>query len=156
MNIIRHQRIFLVISGILMLASIMAIAVWGLKLGIDFTGGSVMEVSYASARPAAEAITADLRDTGVDGATVQFSGERDALLRFRTVDESTHQKILAALGKDKSFAVSELRFDAIGPTIGAEFKQRAIGGVALAILAIILYIAWAFRRVSRPVASWKY
>ncbi|MBI3631197.1 MAG: protein translocase subunit SecF [Candidatus Sungbacteria bacterium] len=163
MNIMGKKFIFLGISGLLVVGSIFAFALWGLKWGIDFTGGSLMEVEFLSARPAPGDIQRALGRTGVDRVVVQPAGERDVLLRFRPVDEETHQRMLgtlSALAPQKSSAVQsavvERRFDTVGPTIGIELKQRAFWALALAIGAIISYIAWAFRKVSRPVASWKY
>ncbi|TSD03574.1 MAG: preprotein translocase subunit SecF [Parcubacteria group bacterium Greene0714_36] len=90
------------------------------------------------------------------------------ILRFRDVDEPTHQRILTAITEyaekesrtDKKEMtlplVTEKRFDAIGPTIGAELRTRALWAIVLTVSAIVLYIAWAFRRISKPVASWKY
>lgn len=154
-NIIGHKYIFLTVSGILVLASFFAIGVWGLKLGIDFTGGSLLEVEFKNIRPAVEATKQALAEKGVEGVLVQSSGDKGVILRFQHVDEQKHQEILAVLDKLGS-GVEEKRFDSIGPTIGSELKRKAVWALMLAIAAIILYIAWAFRRVSRPVSSWKY
>ena len=154
MNIIGHRYLFLLISGILMLVSAAALAAWGLKLGIDFTGGSLMEVSFEGARPRADLIRAQFTNQGAENASVQLADECCVIARFRAVDEETHQRILAGLGSLGQ--VTERRFDAVGPSIGAELGRRALLALALALGAIIAYVAYAFRRVSRPVASWKY
>lgn len=154
MNIIGHKYIFLIASGIMVLSGIGAIAVWGLKPGIDFTGGSLLEVSFREARPPSDTIRERLGLSGVEIANVQLAGERNAIIRFRDTDEPTHQKVMHALGVFSG--VKEERFDAIGPTIGAELKQNSFVAIGLAMAAIVLYIAWAFRRVSKPLPSWKY
>lgn len=158
MDVIRHKYIFLELSAILMVAGIAAMLLWGLKLGIDFTGGSYLEAEYAGVRPSQEQIHAALDPLHAGSVTVQATGERGVILRFPHVDEPTHQRVLQALaaagGKDSQIA--EKRFDAIGPAIGAELFSRALWAVALTILTIVIYIAWAFRRISKPVASWKY
>ena len=164
MSIISHKYIFLSISGILVLASVFAIAVWGFRLGIDFTGGSLLEVEFLNKRPATDELRARLAAAvaGLGHATIQPTGEKGVIFRFRHVDEEEHQKIIASLGAGGSKADSEAgdiaikRFDTIGPTIGNELKQRAFFALAAAIIAIILYISWAFRLVSKPVSSWKY
>lgn len=158
MNIIRHRYIFFSFSGILVLASIAALAVWGLRLGIDFTGGSLLEAEFSDARPPAEEIRAALEPLALGNVVAQPTGERGIILRFRDVDEAEHQEIIGALSDlpVPSSRFIEKRFDAIGPVIGAELYRRAIGAIVLAIGAIILYIAWAFRHISKPVASWKY
>mgnify|MGYP001562953959 CR=1 FL=1 len=164
MDIIRHKYVFLGISGVLVLASIAAFALWGLKPGIDFTGGSLLEVEFPGTRPAPADVIRALREIGVEHAVVQPISERGMILRFSHADEETHQQIintLSVIGTEPTASglhplIAEKRFDTVGPTIGTELKRRAILAVIIAILAIIAYIAWAFRAVSRPIASWKY
>lgn len=156
----RYQHIFLSFSGLLVLASIVVLALWGLRLGIDFTGGSLMETEFSGPRPPAEDVRVALEPLGIGAITLQPTGDAGLLARFRDVDEATHQKILAALRamaeKSGGGNVSEKRFDAIGPVIGRELRDRAIWALLLTIAVIIAYIAWAFRHISEPVASWKY
>lgn len=156
-NIISHKYIFLSISGLLVLASLVVIGVWGLKLGIDFTGGSLLEVEFAAARPSTDDIKKTLEPLELGTIVVQPTGDKGAILRLRHIDEAAHQEVLTALGAgEPGLAVLEKRFDSIGPTIGKELKSRSFLALGLAITAIILYIAWAFRLVSKPVSSWKY
>jgi len=157
MDIIRHKHIFLSISGVLVLASIAALAVWGLKPGIDFTGGSLLEAEFSTERPSIAALRETLASLSLGDIQVQPIGERGILLRFGYTDEDTHQKILAILGEAAQDAVvSERRFDTIGPVIGREIFRSALVALALAIFGIAAYITFAFWHVSRPVASWKY
>lgn len=160
MNLLRYQYVFLSVSGVLVLASIIAVGVWGLNLGIDFTGGSLLEAEFSGSRPAADDMRAALGPLNIGGVTVQPTGERGVILRFRDVDEETHQKILGALRdvaqRNGSGDASEKRFDAIGPVIGRELRDRAVWALVLTVASIIAYIAWAFRHISEPVASWKY
>ncbi len=156
MNTIRHKYIFLGISGVLVAASIAALALWGLRLGIDFTGGSLLEIEFADERPSAEEAEKALTSLDLGNISIQPVGERGLILRFRDVDESMHQEILSRIVKiqvpisNLQSPVIEKRFDAIGPTIGAELKRRAAVALGLALIAIVAYIAWAFRRVSKP------
>ncbi len=150
MDIIAHKRIFLTISAILVLASIISAAVFGLNLGIDFTGGALLEIEFSGERPSPPEVRNAL-EAIAGNVTAQPTGERGMILRFRTVDESTHQAILGALGYPE-----EKRFDSIGPVIGSELARKALIALGTAILAIMAYIAWAFRKVSKPVSSWKY
>ncbi|PWB38228.1 MAG: protein translocase subunit SecF [Parcubacteria group bacterium] len=160
-NIIGKRKFWLWFSGILMTGSILLLAVFGLKPGIDFTGGSLLDVSYSVQRPSADQISDALADQKLQDLKIQPSGEKDFLIRFQNTDEPTHQAVLAKLkdikietAPDNTFI--ENRFDAIGPVIGEELRNKAIQGIALVLIFIVLYIAWAFRKVSRPVASWKY
>lgn len=163
MQVIKYRVIWFIVSGVLIVSSIASLFVWGLKFGIDFTGGAIQEISWKVDRPEAAAIAAVFKEQGIDDAVIQNSGTDETLLRFKDVDETTHAKILTAL--ENKFATKDLTgakvleeksFSSIGPTIGNELKTKSIYAVFMVLAAIILYIAWAFRRVSRPVASWKY
>ena len=151
MNIIGHKYIFLTISSLLVLASIVVSIFWGLKLGIDYTGGSLLEVEFKDKRPEVDEIKKVLESISLGGVIIQPAGERGLILRFKDVDENTHQALLQSLAGSE-----EKRFDSIGPVIGRELKRKSVTALFLALSAIILYIAFAFRKVSKPVSSWKY
>jgi preprotein translocase subunit SecF len=162
--IIRLRKLWFAISGILFLGSILSLAVWELKFGIDFTGGTIQEIHWKYERPTGDALRATFKGKGIDDVVVQNSGERDTILRFKEIDETKHSDLIDQLKYD--FATKgggatedvlvEQSFSSIGPTIGNELKTKSYYALAIVLLAIIIYIAWAFRRVSRPVASWKY
>lgn len=159
MDIVAHRKIFYIISGLLVGASIVSLVFFGLKLGIDFTGGSILEVEFSKDRPDLEAVRERVESLGLGEVRVQATGERGVILRFKHVDEPTHQVMLASLGQPGvagNTAVMELRFDTVGPTIGRELRQKSIVAIALVIILILGYIAWAFRRVSEPIKSWQY
>lgn len=156
-DFIGKKYIFLGFSGVLIVASIGALAWWGLHFGIDFTGGALLHVEFSDARPETDQVRGALGKSGITDAVIQPIGERGILMRFKSVDEKTHQEMVAHLRVLVSpSTVKELRFDAIGPTIGRELKIRSLFAILFAIVAIVLYVAWAFRKVSLPVASWKY
>ncbi len=149
-NFLRYRAIYYLFSGILIAGSFVALLVFGLRFGIDFTGGSILEVEYKNSRPSVGEIKEQLDGLNLGDFYVQPVGEKAALLRMKDIDESVHQEVLARLG------AKEQRFESIGPTIGNELKRKTVIAVALATLAIMLYIAFAFRSVSRPVRSWQY
>ncbi len=155
-RIIQRRNIFFFLSGAVLAASIAATALWGLRLGIDFTGGSLLEVRFQDSKVQTEKIQQDLLAEGFNVASMQKTSSGTFLLRLEPLSEDEHQRLLRALESVSGFSVEELRFDSIGPTVGKELKEKAIIALSLALLAIILYIAWAFRKVSYPVASWKY
>ncbi len=254
LKIIQKRKIWFIFSAILISASIAALSVWGLKLGIDFTGGTLMEFSFKEETLNSEEIKDALKGLDLGEVSIQFSGDDSVLLRFKDVDENTHQEIIKALnvaiseedekeennnlewnvedientedsesinkeeedntsvesepigGIKKAMAADEVeaetiseagevedsgievitdsgeemnieseeidlesvtgnvensnieekRFDSIGPVIGNELKESAIWAIIIALIAIVLYIGWAFRKVSRPVSSFKY
>ena len=156
MNLIRLRTIWYIFSGILVALSIVSLVVWGLRFGIDFTGSSLLEVRFAGERPSLDAIQQTLAPLELAGVTIQPAGDDAAILRFKHVDEITHQTIIRQLGEAGGGQADELRFETVGPTIGAELQRRSLWALVVAMAFIVLYITWAFRRVSRPVASWKY
>jgi preprotein translocase subunit SecF len=158
--ITRHRRKYYAFSALLTGLSLAAWLMWGLKPGIDFTGGSLMELEFSGTRPGVEEVVAAATvSTGSEELTGQPLGETGIVLRMPPIDEPTHQKLTAdlktAYEKD-GVTLEEKRFESIGPLIGEELRKKTIYAIVGAIVAIVLYITYAFRRVSHPVASWKY
>lgn len=160
-NIIGKKNIWFVLSGLMITLSIVFLSIWGLNLGIDFTGGSILQVSYSTERPSLDQVNTALGDLSLGSLRVQPSGDKNYILRFEEIEEDTHQDILNRLKGIQIEGVednqlSESSFEAIGPVIGNELKSKAIEAIIIVLIFIILYIAYAFRKVSKPVASWKY
>ena len=153
MKIVKYRKIYYLISGLLILASITTLAVNGLKLGIDFTGGSLWEVRFPDGAPEQKAVEEKLGPL-VTSLSVQQGDDNTFLLRFQDIPEDKHQEAKTVLGELGT--VEELRFESIGPVIGEELKRKGIIAVGLGVLAVMFYIAYVFRRASRPVASWQY
>jgi preprotein translocase subunit SecF len=157
-NFTKYSKIYYIISGILVIAAIASLFVYGLKFGIEFVGGSNMQVDFQSvqgvSRPSNEVIRESLKDFNLGDITIQPIGQTGAILQFKGVDEATNQQILAEL--NKLTPTTEKSFQYIGPSVGQELRNKTELAIALALLAITLYIAFAFRKVSKPVSSWKY
>lgn len=152
MKIIPKRKTWFSLSGLLVALSIAALALWGINLGIDFTGGSSLEVTFEDQRPSVVEVQQSLSDLELSNLVVKPVGERGMILRFQEIDEQTHQQVMDKLGA----GVTQERFDSVGPSIGDELKRKSFYAVTAVLIAIIIYIAWAFRKVSQPVASWKY
>lgn len=153
-NFVSHRKTFFIISGILLLGSIIFIVFFGLKPGIDFTGGTMMEIKYDSEELNIQEIEEKLADFDLGDIKVQKTKTNSFIIRFKDVDEETHQEILVSLGNPL-----EERYESIGPVIGQELKKKAKWTIILALLAIIIYIAWAFRKIARITKkgeSWSY
>lgn len=150
----KYSKLYYALSGILIIVSIASLIMFGLKFGIEFTGGSNMQLEFASQRPSNEVITQAVSEFKLGEVIIQPTGAKGAILQFKGVDEATHQQILAKI--NSASAVTETSFQFIGPSIGQELKNKTTIAVLLALLAITVYIAFAFRKVSRPVSSWKY
>lgn len=154
-SFIRTRYWWFGLSGALILASFVALATLGLKLSIDFTGGSLMEMRFADPAPLTTSVAATLDKAGFKGITVQTSGQGTEMIRLESLDEARHQQALKALA-DAYPKSQELQFNSIGPVVGGELRTSAFIGVVLTLLLIGLYIAFAFRKVTHPVSAWKY
>jgi preprotein translocase subunit SecF len=155
MWVVKHRKIFYAISIILVLASFVSMFVWGLKPGIDFTGGTLVEVSYPGGRPSQDAIAAQL--SVIDpSASIRSSGEDGYIVRMKVVNQTEKQEVMEALSLKGSVTLVEKTFDSIGPVLGVEALRKSLASIVLVILAIVLFITFAFRKVSEPVSSWKY
>lgn len=150
----KYSIVYYIFSIILIIASIVSLAVFGLHFGIEFTGGSTMEVGFTGDRPSNDQIISQLKDLNLGDVIAQPIGDKGVILKFKGVDEITHQSILTKIG-DLS-QVEEKNFQFIGPSIGKELENKTIVAILLTLLVITIYITLAFRKVSRPVASWKY
>lgn len=155
MFVVKYRKLFFTISILLVLASLWAIFSYGLKLGTDFRGGTIMELEYATSTvPVATAISESLQSLNLGNVAIQPTGESGMILRLRHITEPEHQAVIAALQATGVF--SETRYSTVGPALGAELARKGVVAVILVAILIILYIALVFRRVSRPVSSWKY
>lgn len=147
---------FLSISIILVLISLIFIFAFGLKLGIDFKGGALLEVSYSATRPEVSLLQDTIKTLNIDQALIQPTGELGYLIKTRDLSASEHEMLFKSLSLNDKYPATEKGFTSIGPSVGSELKRKAIISIITVILAIILFITYAFRKVSRPVASWKY
>lgn len=151
---LKYHKLYFILAGILILTSLISLIIFGLKLGIDFTGGSILELEYETLRPSNQEIKEALADFDLGQIRVQSSGKSGVILRMKDISEETHQKIIEKLRENQKF--EELRFEIIGPVIGKELKEKTKIVTILAVVAILIYITAAFRKVSKPVASWQY
>ncbi len=164
-NFVGHRKLFYAISIIFVIISAIAVILWGLEFGIDFKGGAILEVAYVPGeRPEVNSIYDSLKDLKLSELRISPVGSNELTLRFRETGEEIHQKVISALnpaeikGGEATIKIKaeERRFSSIGPTIGAELKQKSLQAIIVVLLGISIYIAWAFRKVSLPVSSWKY
>lgn len=156
-SVVKLRPVWYVLSGTVIAVSLFSLAAFGLKQGIEFTGGTLMAVRYAerpSVAQATETVSRALPDIG--NVVVQPAGEKDMQFRLKNISEDEHQSLLKALKDASGGEITELRFDAIGPVIGEELRTKSVQGLLIVLAAILLYIAYTFRRVSAPVKSWQY
>ncbi|MDB5259238.1 MAG: Protein-export rane protein SecF [Candidatus Taylorbacteria bacterium] len=178
MFVVTYRKLFYALSTILIVASIGAFAAWGLNLGIDFKGGSIMEVEFANGRPDQAELHTKLAPLGLQ-ESIRPTGDNGYIIRMRALSQdekaglwsvltgtstAAASSTLATMNSASSTAtstitvagVTEKRFDSIGPVLGAEAARKSVTSIILVILAIVIFITYAFRQVSHPISSWKY
>ncbi|MBI3888848.1 protein translocase subunit SecF [Candidatus Nomurabacteria bacterium] len=156
MFIINHKKIFIGISISLVVLSLASLAVFGLKIGIDFKGGALTEVSYKVERPAQATLEKPLADLNFGAIMLQPTGTLGYIVKSRDLNDAEHTSLLGALSENNAAPLTELSFNSVGPSVGKELTRKAILAVILISLAIICFIAFAFRKVSKPISSWRY
>ncbi len=155
-NLIKYKNLFLGFSLVMVVLASVSIFNFGFKEGIDFKGGTLWQVKFEN-----NVLAQDLENylkTNFNAENLLITaGSDDGVMMIRTneLTEEVHQLYFYGLQQDLGL-VEELRFESIGPTIGAELRSRAIWAFILVLFGISLYIAFAFRKVSYPVSSWKY
>lgn len=156
-NIMKKRKVWFVFSGIMVGLSILSLIVWGLNFGIDFSGGSLMQIQFKKILPGTDEVLNTIKNSKtIENPSIQTLGVTSMILRFKNIDEATHQKILNTLKDAYPDNIEEDKFYSIGPSIGEELKRKTVIAIILAIILIIIYIAWSFRQVSKPVSSWIY
>ncbi len=156
MTVVQNRIWFFIISTIMVVLAAWAFIGWGLHFGIEYTGGTIAEFVFPAGRPTAEAVKQELAPLSLGEYTLQPTGDAGYVVRSRYLTENDRVAMNAALSQKGVIKIEETKFNAVGPTIGSELKRKAFIAIVLVILCIVLFIAFAFRKVSEPVASWKY
>ncbi|HPP16776.1 MAG TPA: protein translocase subunit SecF [Candidatus Paceibacterota bacterium] len=154
-DFIKTRKIAYWISGALVLIAWLSLIIFGLKPGMDFTGGSVLELKLNGVSVDHQVITDIYHQLGYQNVSISTSGDDGLLIRSSDISEENHQNIISQI-KEKYNEVEELRFESFGPVIGRELRNKSIQAIILVVVCIILYLSYAFRQVSRPMASWRY
>jgi preprotein translocase subunit SecF len=155
------KRIYTILFGVsvaLTLASIVLVAVYGLNFGVDFRGGSVLELTFAKNIPTTDRVSEVLRSTAIPALaemTLSSSESGVMVLRAGQLTQPEHERVMNALiGAFKASEVSQVRFDSIGPSVGAELKTKSLKAIILVLLAVVVYIALVFRAMRRVLSPW--
>jgi preprotein translocase subunit SecF len=162
MFVIKYKKIWYVISALLIAGSFWAMFQYGFNFSIDFKGGTLTEVKYSQARPVQSEIESQISKLGIGGFSVRPSGDNNYIIRTRELSQEENHELQRNLAVKPPNVTIE-RQNTIGPTAGAELQSKAIKAVTVVIAMIVLFITFAFRKVSaglprdtRGVASWKY
>jgi len=156
MWVIKNKKIFIVLSSLFVLSAIFLIFIDGLRFGIDFKGGSMTEISYVTQRPEMSEIRQSIDSLSFGESLVQPTEDLGVFVKTRDLSEEERIKLLNSLTLNGEYEIIEKSFTSVGPSVGNELKKKAILALIVVLIAIILFIAYVFRGVSKPVSSWKY
>lgn len=155
MFIVKYRKIFYAVSAFLFLGSIFAITFWGLKPGVDFTGGSLLNVSFEGERPTVAEVDGILNQMDIGDFSVRPSGE-GFIIRSKEITQPEKNFILENLAFENKYLPVEKTFSSVGPVLGKEAIQKSWFSILMVLLAIVIFITFAFRKVSKPISSWIY
>lgn len=154
LQIIQKRTYTYALSFLLVALSIAALFLWGLRTGIDFEGGTSIEVHFSESVEI-DAVKQNLEALDLISLQVQSTGEGAIVIEYLTSDEDQNSAVREAISAlDENMQILDTQF--VGSVISGEMRSRSVQAVVVAIIAIALYIAWAFRKVSQPVPSWVY
>ncbi|MDP2651050.1 MAG: protein translocase subunit SecF [bacterium] len=151
MHIVKHRKIWFAISGALIALSIFGMFSYGFNLSIDFKGGTLTEVRYTESRPPLGDVESSLRELNIGNVSVRPSEHDRYIIRSRELNQEESGLLVERLGSPEV-----LRQNTIGPIAGAELAHKSLIAIAIVLVMIVLFVTFAFRKVSKPVASWKY
>jgi len=156
MNIIKNKYWFFLISGLVIVPGLYGLIRWGIRPGIDFTGGTLLEFKI---NPQQTVNNNEIRQLvngqNIEVGSIQSTGGNEFILRLKPITKEEKEKLTSAM-IDKYGQVDEERYETVGPTVGKETTENAIKAVVVASVAIIGYIALAFRKIPKPYSSWKF
>lgn len=152
MNIIGRRKIWYLISLVLIVPGIVALILWGIPTGLDFKGGTLLDIQFNNP-PTKDQVQQAIDNAGIKNANTQTSGN-DFIIRMSVIDQTALQKLTDELAKVGEY--KQNRLETVGPTVSSDLKRKAVMAVILASVAIIIYIAIAFRKVPRPASSWRF
>jgi len=153
-NFMKFKWWYFAISLVVIIPGIYSLIVHGLKLSIDFTGGSLLEIKTASA--SAQTVFKQVTETQkLELSQIQTSSDNVYLLRFKPLTLGQNDAFVKAI-KSEMADTQELRYETVGPVVGAELTRNSFLAVIMASVAIIAYISWSFRSVPKPYTAWKF
>jgi preprotein translocase subunit SecF len=154
-NIISKTKYAYIFSITLTVLSVISLSLWGLKTGIDFSGGTEMEIGFVDSVPANQEIVAVLEPLNLSSLTVQRKGTTSLLMSYASVEDSVNQNVWKSI-TEKYPEATQLKADYRDSSVSSELKNKSLWALFWAAIGIMSFIAWAFRKVSRPIESWKY
>jgi len=157
MHIVKYRRIFFIGSLMMIAVALYSLFSYGLNLGSDFTGGTIMEIEYRQVRPNVADIKTALVGTKLESLSVVPVGEKSLIVKAKVISDTEKDAINKALALGGKEQFTEERFSQVGPSLGKELSRKGMIAIVLVVLLIIIFIAIVFRQVSKHhMQSWKY
>lgn len=153
-RLIKNRKIWYAISIASALVSILAIIFFGLRIGIDYQGGTLLDIKSSNS-DIQSIVTKHLADDNINSYQIKASGDQTYTIRMKDISNQDKNKLLDEIRVEAPDAV-EISFDSIGPTVGKDLTNKSILAVFIASIAIIIYVAYSFRKVPKPLSSWKF
>ncbi|HPL01645.1 MAG TPA: protein translocase subunit SecF [bacterium] len=155
-NVVKNRNYFFGFSLLLTILSIISIFTWKLNLSIDFRGGSNIEISLPNAEENLNKIREIGRESGLKIDSVRTSDNNKVIIRTDDLSTNEHSLFIENLKSEFSDKVAEENYQTVGPVVSRDLTNKTIWSVVIASIAIILYIAYAFRRTPKPASSWRF
>ncbi|MCD6114906.1 protein translocase subunit SecF [bacterium] len=153
---VKYRKIYFLFSLILVIASIVSLALWGLNFSIEFTGGSELRFEYKNEVPDISSIKEYFEKLNLENISIRRFGEKGVIVRAKEIDAKTQEQLFSELKKNEEINPESITFEEIGSIIGKETTKKALKAIILSIVAIILYVAFAFRKMGRGTKPWEY
>lgn len=153
-RLIRIRKTWYIISGLLIVLSIVSLFIFGLRIGIDYSGGTIITYETTDTK-ASDIIVNKLKELNISSYQVKPSSNNQIVVKITQLDTDQHQALSQKVSTDIP-DIQEVKYDSIGPSIGQDLRNKSIIAIMLASLAIIIFIAFAFRKVPKPLSSWKF
>jgi preprotein translocase subunit SecF len=147
-DIVKHRYLYFGISLLVIIPGMIALIMWGLPLGIDFRGGSLLDIRFVTGTvPQPSQVSALYAENGFNDSIVQTSGLNGLVIRSLEMTDTQRNQLVSVMESRFNSTISVQRFESVGPSVGNEVAKRAAEAVGLAALGILLYIMYAFRGV---------
>ena len=153
-NTLKYYKFWFFVSGVILLFGIISLSVYHLKLGIDFKGGSQIQLQFNQPTDSGKIQTA-VKDQNLGSFQVQAAENNNYIISTQTLDKAQHDKLLEDI-KSQVGEFTETHYDSVGPIIGKELSKNAFWQLLFVSLGIVFYLAYAFRKVTKPVTSWRF
>lgn len=156
MIIITYKNVFFALTAVIAGLAVASLLIFGLRLGIDFTGGTLVEVRYEGERPSATMLAPAFTSAEFEEYSLRETGDNGYILRAGFLSNESRESLTSLFSVGGEYDASITRLTEVGPTIGKELRSKALIALVVVLIAILLFIAFVFRKVSEPVSSWIY